>query len=285
MKLFTGARITLLSIVLVGLMGCGGGGGGSTTPTVNTSLASAARGFYDGSATINGGAQSDVTISSPNTKAIFDEKGFVIAFKGNDDNAASIVLLYKGTFTEVSTTSFKADVRVYVNGVFTTTSTISNGVIDAGVTLAGAIVGTGDYANTTGDVSLSYTTDNALTPPVYTANRWDDNVSGVVVFNSVTNFDAILAVNARPADLRHCDAISTDTTNVTNEQVGRIRAFTTPALTTCLDSNDDGKIVSGYFTNYNGGAANDDSLFFVASNDDLAYVGIMVCDAGTGNCF
>ena len=252
---------------------------------VNTSLASGARGFYDGSATINGGAQVDVTISLPDTKAIFDEKGFVIAFKGQDDGANPIVLLYKGTFTEVSATAFKASVRVYVNGIYTTTSTISNGVIDAGVTLTGVIVGTGDYANSTGDVSLLYTADNRLTPPVYafgTGNRWNDSTSGDVFFNIATNFDAVFAADVVPPRLRNCDAIGIDTIDVINEQTGRIRSFTTPALSGCLSAGDDGQILTGYLTNYNSGVA-DDRLFIVASNDNYSYVGILPCLSGT--CF
>lgn len=257
----------VMAVMALGLQACGGGGDSAVVeePAVNTSLASAARGFYDGSALINGGSQVDVTLSSPNTKAIFDEKGFVIAFKGDDEEPSPIVLLYKGTFTEVSDTTFNADVRIYVDGVYTTTSTISNGVIDAGITLTGAIVGTGDYANTTGDISLSYTADNALTPPVYASSRWDDEVSGLVFFNTTTNFDAVLAVDVIPGNLRHCDAVSTDTTDVANEQAGRIRAFTTPALITCADDVDNGQILTGYFTNYNSGDGVDDTLFFVAS--------------------
>lgn len=276
----------IMIALLVGLQACGGGGSPApvVTPTVNKSLASAARGYYDGSATINGGAMVDVTITAPDTKAVFDENGFVVAFKGNDDTPAAIVLLYKGTFTEVTATTFKASVRVYVNGVFKTVSTISNGVIDAGVTLTGAIVGTGDYANSTGDISLSYTSDNSLTPPVYafgTANRWDDATSGDVVFNSITNIDFLMSADDIPPQM-NCDALGFDTTNVINEQTGRIRKFTTPAVINCAGMADNGQIFSGYFTNYNGGVV-DNRLFIVASNDDVAYVGILPCLAGT--CF
>jgi len=292
MKLFAGVRLFISALILAGLgfglQACSGGGGGSTTtiPAANISLVSAARGYYDGSATISGGTNVDVTITSPNTKAIFDEKGFVIAFKGQDDAATAIVLMYKGTFTEVTATTFKADVRVYVNGVYNMTSTISNGVIDAGVTLSGAIVGTGDYANSTGNISLTYTTDNTLTPPVYAfgiANRWRDADSGDAFFNTATNFDAVFAVDAIPTRLRSCDAIGTDTTNVTNQQTGRIRSFTTPAVTGCVNSIDNGQILSGYLTNYNGGGTTDDRMLIVVSNNDYAYVGILPCLSGT--CF
>ena len=281
-----------IAVALVGLQACGGGGGsgGSTPPPVNTSLDSSARGYYSGSATINGGAQSDVTITSPNTHAIFDEKNFVIAYKGQDDSATAIVLLYKGTFTEVTTTSFKADVRVYVNGIYKMTSTISNGAIDAGVTLSGAVVGTGDYANSTGNISLTYTADNSLTPPVYTfgtANRWQDSpASGDIFFNTAINFDSVFALNVIPGRLRSCDAVGTDTTDVVNEQTGRIRAFTTPALTGCLSAGDNGQILKGYLTNYkSNGGSQDDRILLIASHDDYAYVGILPCLSGTGTCF
>lgn len=282
----------LMVVLFLGLQACGGGG--DPVPEKNTSLASSARGYYSGSATINGGAQADVTIASPNTHAIFDEKNFVIAFKGQDDNATAIVLLYKGTFTEVSATTFKASVRVYVNGIYTTTSTISNGVIDAGVTLSGSVIGaivgsgSGDYASTIGDVSLSYTADNSLAPPVYafgTTNRWQDNPpSGDVFFNTSTNFDSVFALNVIPPRLRSCDAVGTDTSNVVNEQTGRIMAFTTPALSGCLSAGDDGQILKGYLTNYkSNGGSQDDRMLLIASHDDYAYVGILPCFSGT--CF
>ncbi len=295
MKLIAGTRslfTVLISMALVfGLQACSGGGGSSTpaTPAVNTSLASAARGYYDGSASIDGGTNNNVTTATTGTKvqAIFDEKGFVIAYKGLDDSNAAIVLMYKGTFTEVSATAFKANVRVYVNGVYQMTSSISNGAIDPGVTLTGAIVGTGDYANSTGDISFSYTTDNAKTPPVYafgTANRWRDaGPTGDLFFNTATNFDAIFAANSVPARLGSCDAIGTDTTNVINEQTGRIRAFTTPALTGCLNGIDDGQILNGYLTNYKGGGTDNDRMLIVVSNDDYAYVEMFSCLSGT--CF
>jgi len=293
MKFFAGVRLFISALILMGLgfglQACSGGGSGGTTtiPAANISLASAARGYYDGSATISGGTNVDVTITSPNTKAIFDEKGFVIAFKGQDDAASVIVLVYKGTFTEVTATTFKADVRVYVNGIYNMTSTISNGVIDAGVTLSGAIVGTGDYANSTGNISLTYTTDNALTAPAYafgTANRWRDaGPTGDLFFNAATNFDAIFAANSVPARLATCNAIGTNTTNVINERTGRIRAFTTPAVTGCGSPGDNGQILNGYLTNYNGGGTNDDRMLIVVSNDDYAYVEMFSCVSGT--CF
>jgi hypothetical protein len=292
MKLFSRSRLLLSSLILVGLVfgmqGCGGGGGGgggSTTTPVNTSLASAARGYYDGSATIDGGTQVDVTITAPSAQAMFDEKGFVFAFKGTDDGSTAIVLLYKGTFTEVSSTSFKANVRVYVKGIYKMTSTISDGVINAGTSLSGTLVGSGDYANSVGTVSLSYSSDNSVAPPEYlfgTANRWQDADSGDVFFNTATNFDAIFAADTVPSELRNCDAIGVDTANVVTERTGRVRSFTTPAVTGCLNSANNGRILTGYLTNYtNSGGAQDDRLFIVVSDDSYSYVGILPCLNGT----
>jgi len=294
MKFFAGVRLLMSVLILAGLgfglQACSGGGGGGTTtiPAANISLASAARGYYDGSATINGGTKVDVTISSPNTQAIFDEKNFVFAFKGVDDSPtpAAIVLLYKGTFTEVSATSFKADVRVYVNGIYRMTSTISDGVINAGTSLSGTIVGSGDYANSVGTVSLSYSGDNNKTPPAYsftTANRWQDNpASGDVFFNTATNFEAVFALDVVPSELRSCDAIGVDTTNVVTEQTGRIRSFTTPAVSGCANSANNGRIVSGYLTNYtSSGGTQDDRMLIVVSDDSYSYVGILPCLSGT----
>ena len=104
-------------------------------------------------------------------------------------------------------------------------------------------------------------------------------------FNTATNLDAIFAANSVPARLASCDAIGTDTTDVVNEQTGRIRAFTTPALSGCVSGVDNGQIIKGYLTNYNGGGSADDRMLLIASNDNYSYVGILPCLSGTGTCF
>ena len=57
------------------------------------------------------------------------------------------------------------------------------------------------------------------------------------------------------------------------------------ALSTCGLNGLNGAIFEGYFTNFNGGAAADDSIFIVISNDDFSYTGVLTCDVGLGNCW
>ena len=269
----------LMVVLFLGLQACGGGGSPTptTTAAVNTSLTSAARGYYDGTGLIAGGSQADINISTRDIRAIFDEKEFVIAYKLGADP----ILFYKGTFTEVTSTSFKADIRVYVNGIFTETATITNGVIDEGISLTGAIVGAGDYASSVGDITLAYTSDNSLTPPDYkfgVSNVWQDDPStGTIQFSSTTKIDFSVANDAVPLDISSCLAMDFNTSDVINEQTGRIRAFTTSPL-----DCDDTITLDGYFTNFNSGAV-DDRIFVVASNDDYSYIGILPCVIGT--CF
>ena len=294
MTVITRIRFTLIAMLFasVGLLtACGGGGGGGTTTTPAVTVdpvATAARGFYQGNGTIQGGS-GDITIASPNIKGIVDEKGFVFTYKGNDENGNAIVLFYKGTFTEVTATSFKAEVRVYVDGVYQETATISDGVIDAGVSFSGTLVGGGNYASSNGAISLSYALDNQTAPPTYlttSSNKWSDIVgttgTGQIIFNSTTNFDAIIALDGVPNNLDACDLLKVNTTNVANEQTGRIRKFSADT-TGCAGQSNDGQSVTGYFTNFE--TTNpDDRLYIVVSNDNYAYTGILSCAAASGNC-
>ena len=284
--------ITMLFATLGLLTACGGGGGGgtTTTPAVTVDpLASAARGFYQGNGTIQGGS-GDIVITSPNIKGIADEKGFVFTYKGNDENSNAIVLFYKGTFTEVTATSFKADVRVYVDGVYQETATISDGVIDEGISFSGTLKGAGNYASSNGTISLSYAQDNQSAPPTYStvspSNKWSDIVgtsgTGQVVFSSTTNFDAVIALDYVPVNLESCDLYSVNTSDVINEQTGRIRKFSA-VTATCAGQSDDGQSVEGYFTNFKT-TATDDTMYIVVSNDNLAYIGLLPCADTNSNC-
>ncbi len=282
--------ITMFFATLGLLTACGGGGGGgggtTTTPAVTVDpLASAARGFYQGNGTIQGGS-GDIVITSPNIKGIADEKGFVFTYKGNDENSNAIVLFYKGTFTEVTATSFKADVRVYVDGVYQETATISDGVIDEGISFSGTLKGAGNYASSNGTISLSYAQDNQSPVPTYStvspSNKWDDGSTGQVIFNSATNFDSVIAGNGIPENLRACHLYSVNTSDVINEQTGRIRKFSA-VTATCAGQSDDGQSVEGYFTNFKT-TATDDTMYIVVSNDNLAYIGLLPCADTNSNC-
>lgn len=274
-------------VMLFGLQACGGGGGGgsgTTTPAVNTSLATAARGFYEGSGTIQVAA-GDLVIGSPDVKAIIDENEFNIIYKGTQ------ILLYKGTFTEVTATTFKATVRVYKAGNFIATATIDNGTITAGTSFKGTIKATAaytttDYANSVGDIDLAYSASNSLTPTAYILNKsWQDSSPGTgnVTFTGATKADLVSAYNAVPAELQ-CSNTTIDTTNVVNEQTGRIRAFVTSALTSCTNSTIEGMQVHGYLTNFKV-SATDDRMLVVLSDDNFAYIGILPCLNGVGACF
>lgn len=290
MKFFTNARLIFSSLSLIGLVmglqACGGGGGGTTPPpVVNTSLASTERGYYEGFVTLNVAVGGDLTINPGEFQAIFDEKKFVVIYKGSQ------ILLYKGTFTEVTATTFKADLRIYRAGNFIATAAITNGTINLGV-LKGTITGTGayindDYASSAVDMELTYDSVNSLTPPDYltgASNVWQDATpTGAVKFNTTTNIDFLMSINNVPAEL-NCLASTFETSDVINERTGRIRKFLTSALSGCGGIDPiDGQQINGYFTNYNGGVNPNDRMLIVVSDNNYAYVGILPCASGT--CF
>lgn len=276
----------LMVVLFLGLQACGGGGG-DPVPETNTSLASEARGYYDGFATIDF-ATGELNVAPPNLKAIVDEKEFVITFVGTPN------LLYKGTFTEVTSTTFKADIRVYKDQVFFSTAKIDNGTITAGTSFMGTISGgTGDYSNSVGNIELTYNGANDLVAKEYMsggAAGWIDSpLSGVVTFNSSTNLDVnINTVNN--SELLDCDTTGGfDTANVVYAQTGRIHSFTTSPMEACSEGTPPtGKVLNGYLTNYNGNGVDDDRMLFVASDDELAYVAILFCGnnpaAPVGQC-
>ena len=161
----------LMAVILVGLQACGGGGGagddgsdGSDGSSSTLPVDANPVGYYAGTMSTVSPSQTDIT-----AKAIVDSDKFLMV---HIDNAGSNSLLYKGTFTDITATTFTADVSIYHDGAVIGTATISNGTITEKSSMAGTLSGTGDYTSTS--FSLTYdTTTNARAPVTSALNdQW-----------------------------------------------------------------------------------------------------------------
>jgi hypothetical protein len=272
MKLHTGMRSIFSIVVIVslalGLQACGGGGGSSSTPTPADANPV---GYYAGTLTVTSPAQANL-----NAKAIVDSDKFLMV---HIDQATPDVLLYKGTFTDITPTTFTADVRIYRNGAFLRTATITNGSITEKVSMSGTLSGTGDYTATS--FSLTYdTTINARTPLV-SANRdvWIGATltSTGIAFNTATVISNVYENNALIHDvLKGCDVTGQSLTNVSSEQPGRIRTFTVTYVNGDGCVNYAGDItLTGYITPFDSGA-DDNRYLWITYNDNNFYADELV---------
>ena len=274
MKLFTGVRIIFSSLILVGLVmgmqACGGGGGGGSTPVIPSNADPI--GYYAGTLSTVSPSQTDI-----NAKAIVDSTVFLLV---HIDNGGSNTLLYKGTFTDITPTTFTADVRIYRNGAFLRTANITNGTITEKVSMGGTLSGTGVYTSTS--FSLAYdTTINARTPLVSSRNdQWfiPANTQTGYIFTGatatqITNaYENITIVNDA---LKGCVATGLILSDVNSEQLGRIKTYTasyptSTAVSGCINYVAD-FTMTGYMTTYDSGGT-DNRYLWITYNDNNFFV-------------
>jgi len=273
MKLFAGARLFISALILAGLgfglQACSGGGGGTTTPAANANPI----GYYAGTLSVTSPAQANLT-----AKAIVDSSEFMIVHinQATPDN-----LLYKGTFTAITPTTFTADVRIYRNGTFLRTATISNGSITEKSSMSGTLSGTGDYTSTS--FSLAYdTTVNARTPLVSSnGDIWIVPTTtgtgiGLDLDSTILRafaFDNIIIVHDV---LKGCTLPSLGFINVNSEQLGRVRKYTANLRSTssCVNYASDFSL-TGYITPFDSGA-NDNRYLWITYNDNNFFAGELV---------
>jgi len=213
-------------------------------------------GYYTGSATVNEMAGS-LVINDPDIQVIFDSNQLVIINLANN-------LTYVAPITSFVDNTFTSTARIYKDGDFTTTTTISATFI-AGDSVALALSGTGDY--TTGNISLAYSVKNGVVPLVLTGAGWQDMpTSAAIAINTITNIDIFTTANVPSTVIESCDAVSVDLIDVISEQTGRLRSFAALTDNNCPGTTFDGTILNGYITTFDNTLA-DDRILFVWFND------------------
>ena len=263
----------LLDVILVGLQACGGGGG--TPPPAADPI-----GYYTGTFNYSSptGQAGDTAV-----QAIVDSDKFMMTYIDGETIAADLTkhILYVGTFTNITATTYTADVKIYANGEFSGNAVVSNGLITEGASMSGTLSGTGNYTDTS--FSLSYdTTINArvpLEPATEEANteRWlDGPTDSGIIFTApstitVNFFDDAAMV---PVALKGCDSTAVGLTNVASEQPGRIRKTTASITGTTCNPNISDFLLDVYITPFDNGA-DDNRYLFISYNDSIFYVGIL----------
>ncbi len=277
MKLFAGTRSLFTALILVslvfGLQACSGGGGSSTpaTPANANPI-----GYYAGTLTVASPAQANLT-----AKAIVDSDKFLLVHI--DNSATQNTLLYKGTFTAMTATTFTADVRIYRNGAFLRTATISNGSITEKSSMSGTLSGTGDYTATS--FSLTYdTTVNARTPLVSANGEiWivpTTASTGIGLDLNATKLRAFVLDNIAIVHdtLKGCSVGGAGLvlTNLNSGQSGRIRKYNANLVSTsnCVNYAADFSL-TGYITTFDN-TANDDRYLWITYNDNNFFAGELV---------
>ena len=254
----------LMVVLLVGLQACGGGGGGSTTPADAKPA-----GYYSGTLTTVSPSQTDIT-----AKAISDSDKFMMVHI--DNGSPQNTILYVGTFTNITSTTFTADVRIYLNGVFQRTSTITNGSITEKSSMSGTLSGTGQYTATS--FSLSYdTTINARTPSAHVdGDTWalpSATNTGFNIFLNPTRITVGFENNTLvTTNLRTCYKSNVSLENVNSEQPSRIRSYSAlyAASGSCT-----GSTMTGYITPFDNGGT-DNRYLWITYNDTNSFAGELV---------
>ena len=228
-------------------------------------------GYFEGSAAISVPSGTDLAIASPDFKAMLDNSRLVVVSEAND-------LVYSASVTQRTVDNFTASVRIYKNGVYVRSATMTGVDNTVSKTVSGTFSGTGDYAS--GTFSLTYnSTINARAPLVFadTNNRYDaPPIASVIYFTSNTTADIALASGASSDNLDSCDMTNTTLNNVNSEQPGRIRQFS-GVLAGCSTNATNGAAAQGYFTSFDHNGGTDNALLFVLFNDSDAQISVLDC--------
>lgn len=248
---FFGLMLTLV------LAACGGGDGSSPPagPTTPANLS----GYYEGTATID-------ALNVTDLKVMTDNETLIITSVDNG-------LLYVATVTSITGNDFSADVRIYVNGDFAGTATVS-GTASEGSSISGAFSGSGAY--TSGTFSLTYSLVNSRAPyenTIYTL--WEEASPPITASLEFPPTD-LMYVNLQATTssaLDACDVNNAPLVDVQTEQPGRILSFS-GSYASCTDSGIDGTAVQGFMTSFDGTSA-DNKLLFVIYDDNHAHIAVL----------
>ena len=252
-----------IALALIGLQACGGGGGGTPPPPPAANPV----GYYAGTASTTSPSQTDIEV-----KAISDSDKFLMV---HIEHTTPNTLLYVGTFTDITDTTFTADVRIYRNGVFLRTATISNGSITERSSMSGTLSGTGEYTAT----SFSLTYDTVVNSRVTTnIVRGDTDIwlvptatdTGFRFSNSATRATFVIQSGFSYAhtSLTGCSAPSIDLTNVSGEQEDRIQKYIANYTSgSSCDNYTTDFSMTGYITPYDNGGE-DNRYLWITYNDN-----------------
>jgi len=221
-----------------------GGGGPAPVPDVDMS------GYYEGTATID-------ALNVTDLQVVTDNSQLIVTSVAND-------LLYVATITSISGNDFTASVRIYKNGLFERTATVT-GTATAGSSMTGTISGSGAY--TSGTFSLTYSLVNSRAPVVFdNTSYWSDSLTTSLEFGSNTILYVHLSSGTSSSNLNQC-YVDSSLTNVTTEQPGRIRNFS-GSFVSCTNNATNGVSAQGYMTTFDGASADDSMLFVIFTNND-----------------
>jgi len=170
-----------------------------------------------------------------------------------------------------SATTFTASARVYFEGDFINTTTITAD-FTAGTSIDLTLSGTGNY--TAGMVTLNYSDKNGDAPLVFAENGtefWQDTPYTVNLgfpSNNITNITT--GADVPSTNIKDCAADSINLQNVVSKPVGRIRSFNAVS-----DGNCDPSItLTGYITSFDTDPTtppDEDRVLFIWFNDSSVH--------------
>jgi len=275
MKLITGVpsifSVLILGGLVFGLQACSGGGSaGSATPVATNADPI---GYYAGTLSVTSPPQPNLS-----AKAIVDSDKFLLT---HIDLTTPDSLLYVGTFTGITATTFTADVRIYRNGAFLRTANVTNGSITEKGSMSGTLSGTGDYTATA--FSLSYDTvinartslasgvnDTWLVPTTSGTGLAFKNATGTIIANVYENIAMI------HNNLKGCGVSGVNLVNVSSETSGRIYRFKAnyTNVDNCTNFTTNFSVI-GYITTFDSGA-NDNRYLWITYNDNNFFAAELV---------
>ena len=232
-------------------------------------------GYFEGSGKFNYGAESildldgSATDKTKTVQAIVDKDTFAITSVADQ-------LVYIGTFTEISGSSYTATVKIYKDGYYQYDTSVSGTIISRS-TMSGMFKGDGDYASGTFD--LLYSDVNKLPANTFSATEiWEDDPDAPITWIRLvtsTEFEFETASLFQPDYIRGCRSRNNQLVSMVGEQENRLWNVKAVMFYSCsvtaseLLSFD---MVLGRFDLY----ASDDRVLMVFYDDTLAYASILL---------
>jgi len=256
-RLFDSAALLVVITSIVLVQGCSSGGGSAQAD-------SDPNGFYDaGSASVKLSSDNVTDLSISDLQGMVSGNRFMLMSEAE-------TILYDGTITGITGTTFTGTVNIYEDGDLLPGTTTVAGTINSASSITGTFTGVGPG---NGTFSLTYSLNNAASDIARIDTSWIGNVNGVA--NSVRH----LISNA--GDITHDTNYSPSTpvvagctisTSSTATPVSDVNVYTiSVTLSACTNNTVDGTY-TGLATTL---TVIDDELILLYSNDLFSVIGIL----------